>query len=81
MISKLSQSAYRSLVHVNLLVSEVRHLFERVDGDEYRTDVSKDPILQESLLKVLMDVRLRDLSKFAILKNIREFVIMPSGCY
>ena len=61
----ISQPAYRSLVHVNLLVSEVRHLFERVDGDEYRTDVSKDPIFQESLLEVLMDVRLRDLKKFA----------------
>ena len=75
----ISQPAYRSLVHVNLLVSEVRHLFERVDGDEYRTDVSKDPIFQESLLEVLMDVRLRDLKKFANLKKIASF--LSCKCY
>ena len=59
----ISTLAYRSLVHVNLLVSEVRHCFERVDRDEDRADVRKDPIFQESLLEVLMNVRLRDLSK------------------
>lgn len=30
---------YRSLIHFNFFFPKVRHLLERVDGDEHRADV------------------------------------------
>ena len=53
--------SHRALVHFNFLLSKVRHLFEWVDGDEDRSDVSEDPIIHESLLEVFMYFGFRNL--------------------
>ena len=47
--------SYRSLVHVDLLLGEVGHVLEGIDGDENRTDVGKDPVIPIPLLQVLTD--------------------------
>ena len=43
------------MVHVDLLLGEVGHVLEGIDGDENRTDVGKDPVIPIPLLQVLTD--------------------------
>ena len=41
------------LVHLHLLLREVGHGLEGVDGDQDRTNVREDPVFHEPLLQVV----------------------------
>lgn len=70
-----SPLAYRALVHVDLALSEVLHLLERVDRDEDWPDVCEDPVVHVALLQVVDDGRLVDLGQEGHVVDARPLVV------